>query len=182
MVAFLLATEMVGIKERNLPNGLMHAGYGVGLALQAFLAYLVRDWRHFNLLITLPNIFFVLYLWYWFQKLTSVSSNYAIFSPSIATTKCYNDYRWMPESPRWLVARGRTDDADKILEKIAKQNKQTFHKEMHTNMIPFDKAVSQKTYHLGHLFSTKRLAKITIIQGFAWYSILPNLCDDKRYR
>jgi uncharacterized protein HemY len=74
----------------------------------------------------------------------------------------------MPESPRWLAARGRADEADKILEKIAKQNKTTFPKEMSTKVILSEGNVSQKTYHLGHLFKTKRLAKITCIEGFCW--------------
>ena len=73
----------------------------------------------------------------------------------------------MPESPRWLVARGRTEEADDILEKIAKQNKTTLPNEMHTKVITKEN-VSQKTYHLGHLFKTKRLAKITCIEGFSW--------------
>ncbi|XP_028393936.1 organic cation transporter protein-like [Dendronephthya gigantea] len=138
MVGFLLATEMVGVKQRNWANGVMQGGYGVGIALQALLGYLLRNWRHFNLLITLPNVLFILYWW------------------------------WMPESPRWLVARGRTDEADKILVKIGKQNKMKLSREIHTDDIPHEKSASQKTYHIGHLFSTKRLRKITCIEGFSW--------------
>ena len=64
MVAFLLATEMVGVRERNMANGLLQSGYGIGIASQALLGYLLREWRYFNLLITLPNIFFIFYWWY----------------------------------------------------------------------------------------------------------------------
>lgn len=63
MVAYLLMTEMVGIKYRNWANGVTHSGYGVGIALQALFAYLVREWEYSNLLITLPNLFFILYWW-----------------------------------------------------------------------------------------------------------------------
>lgn len=63
MVAFLLATEMSGIKQRNWANGMVQSGYGVGIALEALFAYFVREWEYFNLLITLPNLFFILYLW-----------------------------------------------------------------------------------------------------------------------
>lgn len=31
-------------------------------------------------------------------------------------------HRLMPESPRWLITRGRIDDAKKVLERIAKVN------------------------------------------------------------
>ena len=63
MVVFLLATEMVGVEYRNWANGMTQCGYGVGIALQALFAYLVREWKYFNLLITLPNLFFILYWW-----------------------------------------------------------------------------------------------------------------------
>ena len=63
MVAFLLATEMCGIKYRGWANALVQSGYGVGIAIEALFAHWVREWEHFNLLITLPNLFFILYWW-----------------------------------------------------------------------------------------------------------------------
>lgn len=60
------------------------------------LTYLVRDWRHLSLATSVP---FFLYFFYWFV---------------------------LPESPRWLLSKGKFENASKILEKLAKVNGKEF--------------------------------------------------------
>ncbi|KAK3730095.1 hypothetical protein QZH41_003648 [Actinostola sp. cb2023] len=63
IAAFALMAEMVSPDKRNWANTLVQSSYGVGIALQALLAYFVRDWKPFSLCITIPNVLFVLYFW-----------------------------------------------------------------------------------------------------------------------
>ncbi|KAI8432992.1 hypothetical protein MSG28_013874 [Choristoneura fumiferana] len=66
--------------------------FATGMCLLALLAYAVRDWFHLSLLTSLP--FILLYGFFWIT----------------------------PESPRWLVSRGRVAEAEKVLITIARRN------------------------------------------------------------
>lgn len=89
-VFLLPAIELVGPKSRTLCTILSNIAYSTGLILLAGVVYLVRDWRHLALATTLPFVCFFLYLW-----------------P-------------MPESPRWLLARGQFEKAEVILRNMAR--------------------------------------------------------------
>lgn len=66
--------------------------YTFGLMLLAWVTYLVRDWVYLSLVTSAP---FMLYSIYWF---------------------------FLPESPRWLLAKGKLDEASEILERLARIN------------------------------------------------------------
>ncbi|CAH2097929.1 unnamed protein product [Euphydryas editha] len=66
--------------------------FASGMCLLALLAYLLRDWFYLSLATSLP--FILLFGYYWL----------------------------IPESPRWLVGRGRVADAEKVLRNLAKRN------------------------------------------------------------
>ena len=75
----------------------------------------------------------------------------------------------MPESPRWLAARGRSEDAQKILNKIAKVNRREYDESLlMENKEEEKKNITKKTYHMLDLFRTRRLRMITCIEGFSW--------------
>lgn len=67
--------------------------YTLGLMILAGVTYFVRNWIHLALATSLP---FLIYIIYWF---------------------------FLPESPRWLLAKGRLEKASEILETLAKVNK-----------------------------------------------------------
>lgn len=70
--------------------------YTSGLMLLSGLTYLIRNWRYLSLTTSLP---FFLYFFYWFV---------------------------LPESPRWLLSKGKFEDAARILEKLAEVNRKEF--------------------------------------------------------
>jgi len=70
--------------------------------------------------------------------------------------------RFVPESVRWLLVKGKTDEARNVLENVAKLNK----KEM-----PSDKLhvpVTTATKGVLELFRTWKMAKLSIIQIYHW--------------
>lgn len=87
---FIAAIELVGPSQRTLCTVVSNIAYSLGLVLLATVVYLIRDWRNLALATTLPFICFFFYWWL------------------------------MPESPRWLLARGRFDDAERILKLMAR--------------------------------------------------------------
>lgn len=77
--------------------------------------------------------------------------------------------RLIPESPRWLSARGRVKEAEEILRKMARQNGYEY-PEGAIEVMQTEGKEDEKTqtYHLWHLFSTKYLIRITLIEAWSW--------------
>lgn len=67
--------------------------WGFGVLLLALIGYLLKDWQHIYLAISLPTTFYIV-LW-----------------------------AYIPDSPRWLLKNGRADEAKEILLMAARINK-----------------------------------------------------------
>ncbi|CAL1299090.1 unnamed protein product [Larinioides sclopetarius] len=89
---FVLMLEIIGPKHRSAYGMAAQSGWGIGCAVLTILAWYLRDWFWIHLAITLPSIF-LLFSWWLF-----------------------------PESPRWLLTHGKTDEALKVLSKAGKRN------------------------------------------------------------
>ena len=88
----------------------------------------------------------------------------------------YFVWRLIPESPRWLIAKDRLDEAHELLMKYAKRNRviiesiqlkhaiQEFKKEQVRN-----RNENRKTYGILDMVRTPKLRKRTIICGFNWW-------------
>ncbi|XP_046968728.1 beta-alanine transporter [Vanessa cardui] len=146
---YVLAIELVGPKCRTLCTILSNIAYSMGLIMLAGVVYLVRDWRHLALATTLPFITFFLYFW-----------------P-------------MPESPRWLLARGQFEKAENILKQMARMNGKSLpanymvhlRRKYESDKLKQDleKEKSRK-YGILDLFRTPNLRKKTIIITFIWFT------------
>ncbi|XP_066942799.1 organic cation transporter protein-like isoform X2 [Macrobrachium rosenbergii] len=97
--SFILATEFVGPKMRVTCGVLPQYFFAFGEILLGLVSWGIKEWRMIQLLISGPVSCFV---FYWF---------------------------FIPESPRWLLAKGRHRKAVAVLEKIAKKNKKTIPQE-----------------------------------------------------
>ncbi|XP_033737447.1 organic cation transporter protein-like [Pecten maximus] len=98
----IIAIEMVGPSWRALAGISTEIAFCVGEVILCGLAYYIRDWRYLQLAISAPGVILLLY---WFV---------------------------LPESTRWLLARGKTEEANETLRKIAKVNKRQVPKHIDT--------------------------------------------------
>lgn len=93
MVTFALALEYVGPKYRVLFGIIIETPFATGGLLVGLISYLgVREWTTLALVLSLPNLVVVFYWWF------------------------------IPESPRWLIARGNIDQLQKDIAKVARIN------------------------------------------------------------
>ncbi|XP_072034966.1 solute carrier family 22 member 15-like [Amphiura filiformis] len=90
--SFVMIMEMFAPEKRTLAGSLCNVVWGISVVFVSPLAYGLRNWRYYEMLASL-TILLVLPAW-WF----------------------------IPESARWLVSRGRIDEAEQILTKIADFN------------------------------------------------------------
>ncbi|KAM3958184.1 organic cation transporter 1 [Aphomia sociella] len=89
---FVLALELMPPPRRTYTGIVVGMLFASGMCLLALLAFFFRDWFYLSLATTIPFVF--LYGYYWL----------------------------IPESPRWLVGRGRIAEAEKVLRNLAKKN------------------------------------------------------------
>lgn len=89
---YILSLELFPAKARTFVALVMQIAWAIGLILLAALSYVIPDWRILQLAVSVPTAITVLYIW------------------------------MIPESPRWLLAKGKTTEADMALERIAKYN------------------------------------------------------------
>ncbi|CAB4057004.1 SLC22A4_5 [Lepeophtheirus salmonis] len=90
---FVMGLELVGPSKRTLAGLLCWFFESMGLLTTVFISYNIHDnWRLLQGIFASPLILFLLY------------------------------YFFTPESPRWLVSRGRTKEAEKTIHKILKSN------------------------------------------------------------
>ncbi|XP_069126049.1 organic cation transporter protein-like [Argopecten irradians] len=96
----IIAIEMVGPSWRALAGISTEIAFCVGEVILCGLAYYIRDWRYLQLAISAPGVILLLY---WFV---------------------------LPESTRWLLSRGRTEEAYETIRKMAKVNKKPMPKHL----------------------------------------------------
>ncbi|KYN38680.1 Solute carrier family 22 member 20 [Trachymyrmex septentrionalis] len=89
---YILSLELFPARSRTLVALIMQISWSMGLVLLAVLSYVIPDWRILQLAVSVPTAITVLYIWI------------------------------IPESPRWLLAKEKSTEADMTLERIAIYN------------------------------------------------------------
>ncbi|XP_043470096.1 organic cation transporter protein-like [Leptopilina heterotoma] len=92
IVAYVIALEMVGPKKRMFAGVGVNVFFTVGYFTTGIFAYFIRDWRILQIALVLPSVLFLAYYWF------------------------------IPESCRWLLTKGRKEEAKALLQKAAKAN------------------------------------------------------------
>ncbi|CAF1379636.1 unnamed protein product [Adineta ricciae] len=138
---FVLGSEMVNPDKRLMVGMVMDYFFTSGEFFLVFMAYFLRTWRSLTFVITLFTIPFCFF------------------------------YLILPESPRWLVSKGRFDEAEQILRHIAAVNKRDFDSDAYERLKDDQKQhIADRTVPLGiaSLFQTKIIRIITVNLFFQW--------------
>ena len=93
-VAFVIGIELVGPSSRFIAGLLIEYFFSLGMVILGLSAWLcTASWQVFQIAISVPGFLFLSYYWL------------------------------MPESPRWLLANGRRQEAMKVIRQAAAVNK-----------------------------------------------------------
>ncbi|XP_013389571.1 organic cation transporter protein-like [Lingula anatina] len=130
--------EFVSPKKRIITLCTSAFSWGTGILLATPAAYLIRDWRYLQLAVALPS---VIYLLFW---------------------------RIIPESPRWLISRGKYVEAESVVRWVAEVNKAALPEGQ-----LFDEHSLRSTPTLSPLKLRKapKLIVRTVIISFAWLTV-----------
>ncbi|XP_060526541.1 organic cation transporter protein-like isoform X2 [Cylas formicarius] len=139
---FILAIELVGGHWRTITGISYLFPVSLGYVLIAGLAWLLPNWRHLQLSLSLPGF---LFLGLWFI---------------------------VPESPRWLLALGRTKEVLQIMETAARFNGKTLPinsgKQLRPRTIGDESA---EDVQVSDLFKTPSMRKKTLVLFLIWFSV-----------
>ncbi|KAH8382651.1 hypothetical protein KR009_004637 [Drosophila setifemur] len=147
LVAYVIALEMVGSSYRLFAGVAMQMFFSVGFMLTAGFAYFIHDWRWLQIALTLPGLLFICYYWI------------------------------IPESARWLLLKGRKEEAFVIIEKAAKENRVEIPNEIYEQLVDevAEKkkqdalTASQPAATVFDLLRYPNLRKKTLLLFFDWF-------------
>ncbi|KAM5156976.1 solute carrier family 22 member 13-like [Mantella aurantiaca] len=131
-----IVAEWVGTSQRAFATIIAHVCFAVGLMALAGVAYAIRNWRLLEIACSAPTA-----LLFWFIWL-------------------------LPESPRWLLTKGKVKKAKKLLQKAAVANKQELSEELFKQL---QEEKQTKSGNMIDLFRIPHLRKVTLIMSLIWF-------------
>ncbi|XP_060070481.1 organic cation transporter protein-like [Ylistrum balloti] len=136
---FVMGLEFVGPSKRMWAGIVIELFWASGTMLLALLAYLIRDWKYLNLVVSIPPVLFLSYIWI------------------------------MPESVRWLIIKDRKEEAMDILQHAARVNGVHLPSTiLEKGNEKTEKQVESSCFPVFKLFSTKRMAIRSLIIFLNW--------------
>uniref|UniRef100_A0A3Q3WNA3 Major facilitator superfamily (MFS) profile domain-containing protein n=1 Tax=Mola mola TaxID=94237 RepID=A0A3Q3WNA3_MOLML len=146
MLSLTIGSEILSKSARVNYTLLGHnLGYGIGYALLPLFAYFIRGWRMLLVASAIPSLLIIPTWWV------------------------------IPESPRWLLHKGRLEEAELIIRNAAKMNKvpapEVIFRAGECMGLTQNKVEEQRTYNYLDLIRTTNMRNITILGVFIWVSI-----------
>ncbi|NXC35624.1 S22AD protein, partial [Campylorhamphus procurvoides] len=136
MSVLALATEWIGVSSRPKAVLSSHCCFAIGQMILAGLSYGIRNWRLLEIAGSVPIFSFFFFIGV------------------------------LPESARWLVTKGRLEEAKKVLQKAAATNKRSLPAGLLEQLKPEKQT---KPGNLLDLFQKKHLRKVTLIMSCSWF-------------
>ncbi|CAG5094503.1 Oidioi.mRNA.OKI2018_I69.XSR.g13617.t1.cds [Oikopleura dioica] len=151
MGSYTLPLELVSSEKRWIVGLFMGTGWGLGTFWHLFSVWANKDWRYAMVIQILPLGVVIFYVW------------------------------WLPESPRWLVQKGRRDDAIIVLKDMASVNGHNIDVEIDTleNLEGEYEKKKQTRFNFMKMFDStiilQRFAMVSFIHLVGttlWYTII----------
>lgn len=140
VTGFVIVMEFVGTQYRDVISALYQVPFNMGHMLLPVFGYFCRDYSNFQLAISIPAVVLLSYFFL------------------------------VPETPRWLIAVKRTEEAVKILESVAKVNKRPT-EAIRTDIENYQAALQKSQLKKGNivdLFRTPNIRKNILAMAFNW--------------
>ncbi|XP_044150187.1 solute carrier family 22 member 13-like isoform X1 [Bufo gargarizans] len=132
----VLVAEWVGSSHRAYATITGHVCFAVGLMVLAGLSYGIRNWRWLQIAGSAPTGLLFFYIWV------------------------------LPESPRWLLIKGKYEEAKNLLQKAAHFNGRTIPEEL---LLQLQEEKQSKSGTMLDLFRIPYLRKVTLVMSFVWF-------------
>ncbi|CAJ0920522.1 unnamed protein product, partial [Ranitomeya imitator] len=133
----VLVAEWVGPSQRAYATITGHVCFAIGLMVLAGIGYAIRNWRLLQIACAAPTALLVFYIWF------------------------------LPESPRWLLTKGKNEKAKDLLQKAARMNKRELPEHILKQLKEEKKA---KSSNMIDLFRNPTLRKRTLIMCLVWFA------------
>ncbi|XP_050348845.1 organic cation transporter-like protein [Nymphalis io] len=140
VTGFVMIMEFVGTKYRDVISALYQVPFNMGHMLLPVFGYFFRDFKEFQFAISVPGIILLTYFFL------------------------------IPETPRWLIAVKKTDEAISILERVAKVNNRPT-ENIRRDVELYQESVQENQLKKGNildLFRTPNLRKNILAMSFNW--------------
>ncbi|XP_044268025.1 organic cation transporter protein-like [Tribolium madens] len=142
VISFVLVMELVGLQWRTTMGILYQIPFNLGHMLMPLFSYFLRDWKYFQIAISIPAVILISYYWV------------------------------LPESPRWLLTVGKKDKAIKLLEKAAHYNKlptKNIKEDVYNYMKKNKISEEKQAGNILDLVKTPIMRMYTFCVGFNWF-------------
>ncbi|GLV31844.1 uncharacterized protein CBL_07604 [Carabus blaptoides fortunei] len=142
ITSFVLLMEIIGKEKRTSVGILYQLPSDAGYSLLGLFGYLIRDWHYIQMAISIPSVILIAYYWI------------------------------IPESPRWLLTVGRTEESIAVMQKIAGHNHLSTNniKENITNHVENMPPSKQHGGNVFDLIRTKEMRIRSLCMFFNWLS------------
>ena len=147
LASFVLINELVGASKRSLMGVAFQSFFAGFIVVIAFIGYQIQHWRQLTMAIS------------------------ALGAPLLAINLL------LPESPRWLLSKGRSKEAIKVLEIIATGNGEVLTDKMKQSLVNEDDGKKRfgdsdkvkESEAILNLFLDRKLVFVTMIQIYSWF-------------
>ncbi|CAF0825598.1 unnamed protein product [Rotaria sordida] len=140
LTGFVIGVELVGPKQRLFTGIVIEYFFAIGQLILLAFAYMIRTWRLLHIALAILSVPFLFF------------------------------YFILPESPRWLISKGYYDEAEKILRRIAKTNKNSFNSITYQRLVAEEKKKEALVPVQGHGL----LHLLRFVQNLVFYGVSQN--------